>query len=536
MIMKSIIKYTFIVASVFAFAACTDNFEKDNTNPYEATDDMLQTDNLTVGSFFSQMELRMVPFTAGGQQDDSYGSTGSYQHFEGLCSDWYSGYVAPTGTWANGNHNGNYYFTGTWGNSMYSQNYTQIMPAWSKVKVNAEKNNTPQVTALATVVKVYAMHRVTDQYGPIPYVNYVAGSINNAFNSQEDVYKKFFNELDSAIDVLTPFASSGTKILEKFDYIYQGNSKKWAKFANTLRLRLALRVVYADPSLAQQEAEKSFSSTVGFLEDANDRATISGVTIMNPLWEQAYSWNEERMSSSMDAYMNGYNDPRLSKYFVAAKGDSKYHGIRLGINMASGNADYIGDKISNFNISSTSTIPYMSAAESYFLRAEAALRGWNAGGTAKDFYEKGIKVSMAEWGVTSGVEAYIASTAQPVAFVDNTGKGGDAAQPSTITVAYDEKASFEQNLERIITQKWIANFRISPEGWAEFRRTGYPKLFPTTRNSNAGTINTNLQIRRMPYPSTLYDNNSAAVQEAVKLLGGGDNGGTKLWWDKNPNH
>lgn len=533
--MKSIIKYTFIVASVFAFTACTGDFENYNTNPYEATEDMLQTDNLTVGSFFSQMELRMVPFTAGGQQDDSYGSTGSYQHFQGLCSDWYSGYVAPTGTWANGNHNGNYYFTGTWGNSMYNQNYTQIMPAWSKVKENAEKNKTPEVVALATVLKVYAMHRVTDEYGPIPYVNYVSGSIKNTFDSQEDVYKKFFEELDNAIDVLTPFAASGTKILEKFDYIYQGDAKKWVKFANTLRLRLALRVVYANPSLAQQEGEKSLTSSVGFLEGANDRATISGITIMNPLWEQAYSWNEERMSSSMDAYMNGYKDPRLSKYFKAA-GDGGYHGVRLGINMASGNTDYVGDKISNFNLTSSSTIPYMSAAESFFLRAEAALRGWNAGGTAKSFYENGIKASMAEWGVTSGIDTYLNSTAQPNAFVDNTGKGGDAAQPSTITVAYDENANFEQNLERIITQKWIANFLISPEGWAEFRRTGYPKLFPTTRNSNSGTINTNLQIRRMPYPSTLYDNNKTAVDDAVKLLGGGDNGGTKLWWDKNPNH
>ena len=77
---------------------------------------------------------------------------------------------------------------------------------------------------------------------------------------------------------------------------------------------------------------------------------------------------------------------------------------------------------------------------------------------------------------------------------------------------------------------------ISPEGWAEFRRTGYPKLFPTTRNSNSGTINTTTQIRRMPYPQNLYDNNREAVEAGVQLLGGGDNGGTRLWWDKNTNH
>lgn len=519
-----------LFVGLIALSACTDDFVKTNTNPYEATEEDLQKDNLTVGSFFSQMELRMVPFTAGGQQDDAYGSTGSYQHFQGLSSDWYSGYVAPTGTWANGNHNGNYYFTAEWGNSMYKQNFTQVMPAWATVVANAEKNNTPQVGALATVVKVFAMHRVTDQYGPMPYVNYVAGSVNNAFDSQEDIYKKMFAELDDAIEALLPFAASGTKILDKFDLIYHGDVTKWVKLANTLRLRLAMRVVYADAALAQQEAQKALNSAAGFLEDASDRATITNndVTIMNPLYEQAYSWNEERMSASMDAYMNGYADPRRAAFFKPA-GDGQYHGVRLGINMAGGNADYTGDKISNFNLSPSSDMIYMSAAESFFLRAEAALRGW--GGNAKDLYEQGIKVSMAEWGVNSGIDAYIASTAQPIAFTDNTGKGGNAAQPSTITVAYDEGASFEENLERIITQKWIANFRISPEGWAEFRRTGYPKLYPTTRNSDS-SIDINKQIRRMPYPSTLYDNNRATVEAGVKLLGGPDAGGTKLWWDK----
>jgi len=535
--MKTFLKYTLFAAFALGmFSACTNGFKELNTNPHEATDEMLETDNLSTGSFFSQMIIRMVPFTAGGNQDDSYGSTGSYQHFQGLCSDWYSGYVAPTGTWASGNHNGNYYFTGTWGNSMYSQNYTQIMPAWAKIVEKATENKQPQVAALATVVKVFAMHRVTDQYGPIPYVNYVSGSLNNTFDSQEAVYKKFFEELDEAIDVLTPFAAAGTEILSDFDYIYQGNTEKWVRLANTLRLRLALRIVYANASLAQEEANKSFSNAIGFLDDANDRAVISGISILNPLYEQAYSWNEERMSASMDSYLNGYNDPRISAYFVAA-GNGGYHGVRLGINMGSGNSDYTGGNISNFNLSATSPLVYMSAAESYFLRAEAALRGWSAGGTAKDFYENGIRVSMAEQGITSGIDSYIEDDeSTPADFIDNTGRGGSASAMSDITIAYDESDSFETNLERIITQKWIANFLISPEGWAEYRRTGYPKLFPVTRNSSSGTIDTDLQIRRMPYPSNLYDTDNDAVTAALSLLGGNDNGGTKLWWDKNPNH
>ena len=528
--MKSIFKYSFIALLALAFAACTSEFDKVDTDPNQATAEDLEVDNLNVGAFFRQMEVRMVPFVAGGQQDDGYGSTGSYQHFQGLCSDWYSGYVAPTGTWANGNHNGNYYFTGNWGNSMYNQNYVMVMPAWASIVANAADK--PEIVALATVLKVYCMHRVTDQYGPIPYVNYTAGSLSNEFDSQEAVYNKFFQELDAAIDELAPFAAAGTQILPKFDYIYGGDADKWARFANTLRLRLALRVVYANPSLAKAEAEKSLTSSVGFLEDASDRAQItsSSVSIIHPLWQQAYDWNEERMGASMDAYLNGYQDPRRAAWFTTCA-DGGYHGVRLGINYGTSNAAYVGDKISNFNLSNNSPIVYFSAAESFFLRAEAALRGWNAGGTAQEFYEQGIRASFAEHGINGGVDAYIASTNEPAAFVDNTGNGGDAAAPSTVTVAYDESAGFETNLERIITQKWIANFLISPEGWAEFRRTGYPKLFPTTRNTS-GNINTAVQIRRMPYPEVVYNNNRAGVAKAVGLLGGPDNGATKLWWDK----
>jgi hypothetical protein len=534
--MKSILKFAFAGALVLgATASCTSTFEDINTNPHEATEDMLEMDNLKVGSFFSQMLIRMVPFTAGGSQDDSFGSTGAYQHFQGLNSDWYSGYIGPTGTWRSGNHNANYSFSGTWGNTMWRQNFTQIMPAWQKVSQNAKQMNLPQVAALANIVKVWAMHRVADYYGPMPYSSFSQGSLKAGYDSQEDVYKQFFTELDSAIDILAPFAQAGVKIMSSYDNIYQGDASKWAKLGNTLRLRLALRIVYANPELAKQEAEKSAQSSVGFLENADDRATISGISIVNPLWEQGESWNEERMSAAMDSYLNGYKDPRESKFFKTA-GDGKYHGVRVGVGFTN-NSNWTGDKISKINVSQSQSLVYFSAAESFFLRAEGALRGWSMGGTAKDFYEAGIRASFAELGVTDGVSAYISnSTNKPADFVDNSGHGDDIKAMSTVTIAWNEGDAFETKLEKIITQKWIANFSISPEGWAEYRRTGYPKLFPIVKNNSNGLVSTELQIRRMPYPSTEYEDNADAVAEGVKLLNGADNGGTKLWWDKNPNH
>jgi len=101
-----------------------------------------------------------------------------------------------------------------------------------------------------------------------------------------------------------------------------------------------------------------------------------------------------------------------------------------------------------------------------------------------------------------------------------------------IAIKWNSGASEEEQLERIITQKWIAMFPNGTEAWSEFRRTGYPRLFPVRYNYPSSGVDTNKQIRRMVFPQSEYSNNGAAVQEAVKLLGGPDNGGTKLWWDK----
>ena len=526
----------------FVAVSCTDDFEDLNTNQHAASEADMEKDGKAVGSFFTQMINRTTVMKIGGDQDDEFASTGAYQHQIGISADSYSGYIGHTAGWARGRYNGTYNFSkgDEWGNAMFKMGMVQIMPAWAQMHAKALEQDQPQVAALADVVKVFAMHRVADHYGPIPYVNYTLGAIGQSYDALDKVYDKFFEELDNAIDVLTPYALAGNTILADYDPVYGGDIAKWTKLANTLRLRLALRVVYANESLARTEAEKSANCVVGFVDEADGRAQYNGLanaSAQNPIWQQAYEWNENRMSAPMDSYLNGYGDPRIAVYFVAA-GDGKYHGVRQGIFADGANQSaYIGEKISNVNLSENSPVLYMSAAESYFLRAEAALRGWNMGGTARSFYEAGIKMSMQENGITSGVDAYVANnTATPAAFVDNAGNDS-APAPSSITIAWNDNGSaFEENLERIIVQKWIANWGNSPEAWAEFRRTGYPKMFPVKLNYSDNAVSSELQIRRLPYPGTEYNTNREAVVAAAQLLGGGDNCGTRLWWDKNPNH
>lgn len=526
------------ICAIVMMAACTKSFDDINTNQHQITDDEMQADYQNVGAFFSQMVNRVVLF------DDGSGNclSSDYQVAQGLSADAFSGYLAPTGTWRNGVHNGSYSFVSGWYDQMFTRAFSEVMPAWQRVNRVATQMGQPAVAALATIVKVEALHRVTDMYGPIPYTRFGSGTLGTAYDRQQQVYERFFAELDSAIDVLTPLALAGGSLLPDYDNVYEGDVAGWVRFANTLRLRLALRVVYADPAMAQREAEKSAACPLGFIETTAQRAQLlhSRLTYFHPNYDIAYNFNagEVRMGATMDCYMNGYYDPRLEAYFVTASSDRRYHGVRLGVHNMNPTR-YAGAYTSNLNIDqSTTPIVWMTAAEGFFLRAEAALRGWNMGGTARAFYEAGIRASFSENDVV-GDDQYIADASSvPARYVDRTGGGNNAAAPSAITIAWDDQADFETSLERIITQKWIAIYPDGCEAWAEFRRTGYPCLLPVVNNDSQGLVDTRLQVRRCPFPVQEYNTNLAAVQAAVQLLsgealdGGQDNGGTRLWWDR----
>ena len=406
--MKSIIKYTFLGAlTLMAATACTDNFEDINTNPHEATEDMLEKDGLKTGSFFSQMVVRMIPFTAGGVQDDSYGSTGSYQHFQGLNADWYSGYIGATGTWKSSVHNGCYSFSQEWGNSMYKQCFTQIMPAWQNLAKNAIEMNQPQVKALGDVVKVLAMHRVTDYYGPIPYTQLGSGSLHLSYDAQKEVYTAMFADLDNAIETLSGLVQSGTtRYLEDYDNVFYGDMNKWLAFANTLRLRLATRVAYADEELYETQAQKAIDSPVGFIGE--DVFLHKGAGAWeNPIYVIEYNFNDgdAKAGATIITYMNGYNDPRRSAYFTAGS-DGKYYGVRMG---AMVDSNYPKSTLwSKVKCTNDDPLKWMSGAEASFLLAEYYLRSGDQA-TAKSFYEAGVKLSFSLAGA-SGADNYLRGT------------------------------------------------------------------------------------------------------------------------------
>ena len=174
----------------------------------------------------------------------------------------------------------------------------------------------------------------------------------------------------------------------------------------------------------------------------------------------------------------------------------------------------------------------MNVSEVMFLRAEMALYGWDTGDTAENYYRRGVELSFEKWGVESS--SYL-SCYTPVGTY-NDPNGTYTFTPQTECVPAWNPSSAKLQLEQIITQKWIANFPLGHEAWAEFRRTGYPKLQPTAVNLSGGDIATGKFARRLTYPSDEYKTNGVNLTRAVgrDLPDGGDKFSTHTWWDCNP--
>ena len=236
---------------------------------------------------------------------------------------------------------------------------------------------------------------------------------------------------------------------------------------------------------------------------------------------------------------SAYNDPRRAAYFVESEWPGQtYVGMRRGIEIP--DLSSIGHKYSGVKLTTSSPLYWMNAAEVAFLKAEAkAVFGFDMGsGSAEGFYNEGIRLSFEQWGV-SGYESYIAQSSAPqIVYIDpNNGKDTYSNTLSTTSVAW-KTGTPEEMQERIIIQKWIANWLLGNESWADYRRTGFPHLIPATDagNKSGGIVDSEMGARRMPYPAEERTTNAENYQTAVStLLQGTDNMATRMWWDCNPN-
>lgn len=517
-LINKIKKLPIYILSMATLVGCTDKFEDFNRNPAEPTDEEIMEGHYKLGAFFPQM----INYAYPAQEN-------AYQMGENLIGDPYGRYLSI----ANSGFSSNFSIFNApngWINSPFNDVFGKVYGGWAQI--NQQTNGEGYLFAWAEIIRVTAMQRLTDMYGPLPYSQLQSGSIAVAYDSQEEVYKGMFNDLDYAITTLTEFVKENPsyRAMATFDKVYASDFSKWVKYANSLKLRLAIRIAYANPTLAKQKAEEAVKHSIGVMT-GNDDNTLNPYP-KNPIWTVTNSWGDSKPCADIISYMLGYNDPRISKYFTPTTIEGavdEYLGVRTGYSLPAKTSQY-----SSTTYAQTDPTLWMPASETAFLKAEGALRGWDMGGTAKDFYEEGIKLSFAQWSA-GGVDSYLENETNKPSDFNDPDPAVAAKAISTMTIKWDDAADFETKLERLITQKWIATYPLGQEAWSDQRRTGYPRFFPVLVNASDDPNLTTRLASRIPFPPDEEKNNKQNYEGAVQLLGGEDNYSTKLWWDKNPN-
>lgn len=535
-----------LVAIALVLSGCADDWSAMNRPDNELVTNELGANNL--GQAFAQT-----------QYNGMFGSAGNHQSSQITYANLYSQIEAEQ---AGSFDTGQYLINSGWLDGTWNTFYTGVAPQIQFVREFTRENEMPVMNAVANVWRVYLYHRITDYWGPIIYSSFGSDSAAVSYDSQESIYRDFFTQLEDARGVLQQ--NRGENAFGSNDLIYEGNANQWLTFANTLQLRLALRVKYAVPDLAQQEAEEAVDAGV-MTDNSQNAMVLTTENNRNPLMT-FHDWNEHRMSAAMESLLEGYEDPRAGVYWSEVGADaslvsigdkdgdgSLLEGMRKGVPRAN-KGDRIEAKYSARGQrywrpalgGVNPPIPVMRAAEAYFLRAEGALEGWAVGGTAEDLYNQGIRTSMREdrFDVTTAeIDAYVSRTSRPVSPGDSAELISDEyswakspVYPDTppltdIPVDFQTGADQETKLEQIITQKWLALHNDGWELWAEIRRTGYPRRYPIIESRSPVLAEDELP-QRVPFVQSEYSNNTDAVQGAVEVLDGPDEVTTELWWDQ----
>lgn len=417
----------------------------------------------------------------------------------------------------------------------------------------AEKLGKPEWRAVALIIQAYLGHELTDFYGALPFTDWRNNKRIPPLTWQPgaEVYAQIFEDLDEAISILKtrqPSASELEKIEDPNKTISDGDWTRWVKFANSLKLRMAMNIVNVDPVTAQTKAEEAVSDPIGVLTDGDrDLSYVSKDGHSSCLYQISVGWDDIRLGASLENILKHFNNPLLNVWFdgyqypiseksTGITAEKGIYGVRPGISMI--NTTNKQNNYGPFGITHenmrTADQPFIKLAEVIFLRAEGALRGWAMGGSAQEFYEKGVRLMFAENQKYSSdpldAEAYLAQEkCEVVDYVDPLNFAHNIDGRVSIGVKWNDADTDEVKLEKIISQKYIANFPMSAEAWTTFRRTGYPRLFPVYLNPMSADVDWELQLRRMPLKVTT--NNALEMAGLEQALGGPQHGGTRVFWD-----
>lgn len=356
--------------------------------------------------------------------------------------------------------------------------------------------------AVAKILKAYFLWHATDRWGDLPMTEALKGSqdFTPRYDTQADIYNALFAMLDDANAAIVPGNISN-------DIIYAGDVTKWKKLGSTIHMLMALRLSKVDAAKGALEFNKAL--TQGIMTSNADNLVFKHLLDANnqSFWYgQVVNQNREwwALSSVLVNKMKPVNDPRLPTFGSPARSNSQFVGLPLGTTAGMPNTtaySLLGPLVFAQNVQ----IHLVTYAQALFARAEAAKRGWITGGdaVAKTNYDLAIEQSVRQW--------------------NNNNITGLAAMMLTPEVAYNPAAALEQ----IATQRWIHLFMHGYEGWAEWRRTGFPVLAPPVGDP------TRPVPRRNSYPDAEKFNNTANYLEAIQRQFGGTNLiSGRVWWDK----
>ena len=496
-IMKIYIKFSILaIGLVFGFSACDKHFEELNTNPNEPSS--TSTSFLLTNAQKSMMDYTWDEWFNGrrGNQLAQYWSSNQYTN-----ESRYQLRISIT----------NSYWAGFYSRSL--QDLQEI------INLNTSSpgdyvgfGKTENQIAVAKILQTWVYQNMTDCWGPIPFNQALQGAAfpNPAYDALEDVYAGMLSSLNSAIAALDVSDNSF-----QGDVIYNGDMSLWLKFANSLKLRIAIRMSDVESATASAAINEAVTSGV-FTSNADNALFnyLGAAPNNNPLNEDYITRNDFCASNTMVDELDRLGDPRMSFFYAPAANTSTFVGEVYGLDEANGALTTDGDVSQRSAQILAASAPgvYMDYAQVEFIMAEAVERGY-IGGSAADHYNNGVTASMQFWDesgtlTTTDINNYLS---QPV--VDYaTAKAADGDWKVTIG-----------------RQKWIALYMQGIQGWSEWRRLDFGILqLPID-----GTLDGTGIPTRMRYPLDEQTLNNSSYSEGVGLLGGADDQDTKLWWDVN---
>lgn len=425
----------------------------------------------------------------------------------------------------------------------------------------------PEMKAIALLLYDYASQEVADIYGPFPYINYKENKQEHpyTYNTVREIYTTIIDNIDTISACFKHYEERPAwykekvnGLLNEYDWLTTDFSiDTWNRFANSLKLRMAMHAVNVLPEKAKKWAEEAVAA--GVIETVEQEVALrpADVGFTNPLLQISETWGDTRLNASFESLLMSLNHP-YTKYLFKKNSiglsnvndsqkvlpkDTRIVGLRAGVRMIPGQSTDNNPRVGYSRLITSQEVSQaplylMKVAEVDFLRAEGAIRNWAMGGSAQLFYERGIdNAGLEKRTAKSKYSELVAQyktleNAIDYTYIDPMDDANNIDSYTKIGVKWNEGDELETKLEKIITQKYIANFHYSYESWTEMRRTGYPKMFPVLHPDDGdGSLKEGDLIRRMPFPGDTEAIQQDIAVSGLEALGGPDVQGTRIWWD-----